>query len=76
MQDDVDVKELVFLSQSYWEQFYLIRKSVMIYFLLQKVNGDVMSHMPHSWPATSSKENGVKVTPIGQYYRYLERYRL
>jgi len=69
MQDDVDVKELVFLSQSYWEQFYLIKTSVMIYFLLQKVNGDVTSHMPHSWPTTSSNENGILVTPIGQYYR-------
>ena len=48
----------------------------MICYLLQKVNGDDTSHMPHSWPATSSKENGVMVTPIGQYYRYLERYRL
>jgi hypothetical protein len=28
MQDDVDViKELVFLSQSYWEQFYLIKNN-------------------------------------------------
>ena len=48
----------------------------MMCYLLQKVNGDVTSHMPHSWPATSSNENGVMVTPIGQYYRYLERYRL
>jgi len=27
MQDDVDVKELVFLSQSYWEHFNLIKNN-------------------------------------------------
>ena len=48
----------------------------MICYLLQKVNRDVASHMPPSWPATSSNENGVMVTPIGQYYRCLERYGL
>ena len=48
----------------------------MICYLLQKVNGDVTSHMPQNWSGTSSNENGVMVTPIGQYYRYLERYRL
>jgi hypothetical protein len=41
----------------------------MICYLFQKVNGEVTSHMPHSWPATSSNENGVMVTPISQYYR-------
>lgn len=48
----------------------------MICYLLQKVNGDVTSHMPHKWSGTSSNENGIMVTPIGQYYRYFERYRL
>ena len=41
----------------------------MICYLLQKANGDVTSHMPHKRPGTSSNENGVMVTPIGQYYR-------